>query len=109
MSADVHGADSGWRSGGHGFCDGRKVVGRADLERRDVGVGHVAVHILDLRQVLLGHVHKLRGAHLVGESWETLVERRRVVLLVVVLLRAARERGEGRHERGRNPQTRDAK
>lgn len=47
---------------------------------------HVAVHILDLRQVLLGNVHKLRGAHLVGEPRESMVKRRRVVFLVVVLL-----------------------
>lgn len=63
----------------------------ANLERRDVGMGHVAVHIFDLRQILLGHVHELRGAHLVGEPWESLVKRRRVIFLVVVLLRAERE------------------
>lgn len=39
---------------------------QAHLERRDVGVGDVAVYILDLRQVLLWHVHKLRRAHLIG-------------------------------------------
>lgn len=38
----------------------------AHLERRDVGVGDVAMYILDLRQVLLWHVHKLRRAHLIG-------------------------------------------
>ena len=75
--------------GGHGFITGLGLY----LERRDVGVGNVAVHILDLRQVLLGHVHKLRGAHLVGQSWESLVQRRRVVFLVVVLLKAGREGG----------------
>ena len=56
---------------------------------------HVAVHILNLRQVLLRHVHQLRGAHLVGEPRKSLVERGRVVFLVVVLLRAE---GEGKVE-----------
>lgn len=64
-----------------------------NLERRDVGMGHVAMHILDLRQVLLGHVHKLRGAHLVGKSWKSLVKRRRVIFLVVVLLREVKRKG----------------
>lgn len=63
-------------------------------------MGHVAVHILDLRQVLLGHVHELRGAHLVGEPRESLVKRRRVIFLVVVLLRAERETGRGEKEKG---------
>lgn len=45
----------------------------ADLERRDVGVWHEAVHILDLGQVLLGHVHKFRRAHLIGQPRESLV------------------------------------
>lgn len=51
-----------------------------------MGVGDVAVYILDLRQVLLRHVHQLGGAHLIGQPREALVKRRRVVLLVVVLL-----------------------
>lgn len=79
----------------------------ADLERRDVGMGHVAVNILDLGQVLLGHVHELGGAHLVGEPRESLVKRRRVVFLVVVLLRAGKgERGKGGtlSEKGRHEQ-----
>lgn len=63
----------------------------ADLQRRDVGMGHVAVHILDLRQVLLGHVHELRGTHLVGEPRESLVKRWWVILLVMVLLRDEKE------------------
>lgn len=65
-------------------------------------MGHVAVHILDLRQVLLGHVHKLRGAHLIGKPWESLVKRWRVVFLIVVLLRVEREKEEKKgHERER--------
>lgn len=51
-------------------------------------MGHVAMHILNLREILLGHVHKLRRTHLVGELWESLVKRGRVFFLVVVLLRA---------------------
>ncbi|TNN80102.1 hypothetical protein EYF80_009613 [Liparis tanakae] len=51
-------------------------------------------HRKRLSDILLGHVHKLRGAHFVGEPQESLVKRRRVVFLVVVLLRAARENGE---------------
>lgn len=57
-------------------------------------MGHVAVHILDLRQVLLGHVHELGSAHFVGEPRESLVERRRVVFMVVVLLRTGRGDGQ---------------
>lgn len=47
---------------------GMKVLGSwfANLKRRDVGVGHIAVHILDLRKVLLRHVHKFRGVHLIS-------------------------------------------
>ena len=84
--------DEGWRvmvsmpgAKAHTGIDGREVWS-ANLERRDVGMGHVAVHILDLGQVLLGYVHELRGAHLVGEPRESLVKRRRVVFLVMVLL-----------------------
>lgn len=69
-----------------------------------MGMGHVAVHILDLRQVLLGHVYQLGGAHLVGEPWEPLVKRRGVIFLVVVLLRVEREK-ETRADRGRKRET----
>lgn len=61
MLAGVHAAGLRWRLEDHGFyarC--KKPIleqcergWHANLERRDVGVGHVAVHILDLRQVLL--------------------------------------------------------
>lgn len=54
-------------------------------------MGHVSVHILDLREVLLRHVHKLGGAHLVGKPRETLVKGRRVIVLVVVLLTAEQQ------------------
>lgn len=48
-------------------------------------MGHVAVHVLNLGKVLLRHVHQL-GCDLAGYSQESLVVRRRVVILVVVLL-----------------------
>lgn len=54
-------------------------------------MGDVAVDILNLRQVLLGHMHKLRGAHLIGKLQESLINRWRVILLVVVLLSEERE------------------
>lgn len=54
-------------------------------------MGDIAVDILNLRQVLLGHVHKLRGAHLIGKLRESLIKRWRVILLVVVLLSEERE------------------
>lgn len=52
-----------------------------------MGMGHVAVHILNLREVLLRHVHQF-GCDLVGQPQESLVVGRRVVILVVVLLQA---------------------
>lgn len=88
--------------GGLGFlCQVRKKTHirergwDADLERGDVGMGHVAVHILDLRQVLLGHVHELRSTHLVGDPRESLVERWRVIFLVVVLLQHVKTDRDG--------------
>lgn len=65
-----------------------------DLERGDVRVRDVAVHVLDLRQVLLRHVHQLRRSHLVGQAGKAVVLGGRVFILVPVLLEGAG--GEGR-------------
>ncbi len=53
----------------------RMMGWHTNLDRRDVGMGHIAVHILNLRQVLLRHVYKLRGVHLISEPRESLVKR----------------------------------
>lgn len=113
MLAVVHGAELGWRSEGLGLCKNPRLECKekhwgADLERRDVGVGHVAVHILDLGEVLLRHMHKLRGAHLIGESREALVKRWWVVLLIVVLLRVEREAKQRVDSKGRRKVIRSA-
>lgn len=44
------------------------------------------MNVLDLRQVLLGHMDEFRGAHVAGGSLDALVQRRRRTFLVVVLL-----------------------
>lgn len=55
------------------------------LKRWNVGVGYVAVHILDLRKVLLRHVHQLRRPHLIGKPREAVFWRRGVIILISVL------------------------
>lgn len=51
---------SGWL-----LFQGMLRVWHANLERRNVGVGHIAVYILNLRKVLLRHMHQF-GCDLAG-------------------------------------------
>lgn len=56
------------------------------LHGGDVGVGHIAVDVFELRDVLLGHLDELGAGSLVGELRRALLLGRPVLIVVFVLL-----------------------